>query len=228
MSTADPFFSTANLLSLSRIPLGFLFAAVLVTPWGGPRLALTVLALAGLTDALDGRVARQARARRKGSPRGESPAGTGSWLDPICDKVFVATVLGAIWFHSRPSLTLLGLILARELAQLPLSVVYLAVPSLRLWLRYDFRASLVGKAATVSQFVAIAALMFGSPATPLAAGNACIFGLLALVGYIERGIRLGRRRQREAAAQVVGKYRLPVAPVVPDADARPSSSVRRP
>jgi phosphatidylglycerophosphate synthase len=188
------FFSVANLLSLARVPLALAFAVVLAAPWGGPWAALGVLALAGLTDALDGMFARRAEARRLGTHGPTAPAGTGSWLDPICDKVFVASVLGAIWYRSQPSLGLLALILARELAQLPLSLVYAAVPALRRWLRYDFRASPLGKAATVSQFAAIAALLFQSRLTYPAAWLSFVIGLLALGDYILRAIRIGRAR----------------------------------
>ena len=208
MSPPDSFFSLANVLSLSRVPLGLLFAVVLVAPWGGPWLALVVLAVAGASDALDGHVARRAHARRQGRLHAATPAGVGSWLDPICDKVFVATVLAAIWVHRRPPLTLLALVLARELAQLPLSVIYAAIPSLRRWLRYDFRASILGKAATVAQFVAITAILFGSPATPWAAGVSCVLGVLALADYVHRAVKLGRRRQRDASANVSGGHEL--------------------
>jgi cardiolipin synthase len=192
----DPpsFFSIANLLSLARVPLALAFAVVLAAPWGGPVVALGVLAVAGLTDALDGMFARRAEARRLGTHGPTAPAGTGSWLDPVCDKVFVAGVLGAIWYRSQPSLGLLALIIARELAQLPLSLVYATVPVLRRWLRYDFRASVLGKAATVAQFVAIGALLFQSRLVVPAAWLAFAMGLLALGDYILRAIRIGRAR----------------------------------
>ncbi len=194
---SQSFFSIANLLSLARVPLALLFAVVLVAPWGGPWVALLVLALAGLTDALDGIFARRAATQLAPGAGSVAPAGTGSWLDPICDKIFVATVLGAIWFHGRPSLTLLGLILARELVQLPLSLIYAVVPTLRRWLRYDFRASVLGKAATVLQFTAITALLFQSPAALMAAWVSFGVGLLALADYVRRAIRIGRERQRD-------------------------------
>jgi cardiolipin synthase len=194
------FFSAANLLSLARLPLALVFAFVLGAPWGGPVAALGVLGLAGLTDALDGIFARRAEARRTGSVDPVAPAGTGSWLDPICDKVFVAGVLGAIWYRTQPSLGLLALIVARELAQLPLSLVYAVVPALRRWLRYDFRASLLGKAATVSQFIAIAALLFDSRLTRAAAGLTFALGLLALGDYVLRAVRMGRARLHEGGA----------------------------
>ena len=198
LNLAPPsFFSVANLLSLARLPLALLFAVALAAPWGGPWAALGVLALAGLTDALDGMFARRAEARRTGTAGSVAPAGTGSWLDPICDKVFVASVLGAIWYRTQPSMGVLALIVARELAQLPLSLIYAVVPALRRWLRYDFRASVLGKAATVSQFIAIAALLFDSTLVRPAAWVTFALGLLALGDYVLRAVRIGRARLRE-------------------------------
>ena len=57
-------------------------------------------------------------------------------------------------------LWLLALIVTRELLQLPMVLVYRVIPTLRHWLRYDFRASPLGKAATVTQFLAIGALVW--------------------------------------------------------------------
>jgi phosphatidylglycerophosphate synthase len=95
----------------------------------------------------------------------------------------------------------LALILARELAQLPLSLIYAAIPALRRWLQYDFRASVLGKAATVSQFAAIAALLFDSWLTRPLAWVAFVIGLLALADYLRRAVRIGRARLHEAATQ---------------------------
>ena len=189
MPPRDSLFTLANLLSLCRLPLAVAFACVLNegAGWGPP---LVVLLLAAASDALDGWVARRA-AIRAGTG---TPAGIGSWLDPVCDKLFVSTVLGALWWRYRPPLGWLALILGRELAQLPLSLVYLAIPRLRRWLRYDFRAGLPGKAATILQFCAIVALMFGSRFSPALAVAAFVMGMIALIDYVWRAVRMGRQR----------------------------------
>lgn len=197
MSPRDHLLTVANLLSLSRLPLGAAFAWALVTNTGRLWLPLAVLGLAGASDALDGWFARQAEARRSGGNARGTPAGMGSWLDPICDKVFVTTVLVTIWFRFHPPIAWLALILAREIAQLPLSLFYIAIPSLRRWLRYDFRASVSGKAATVLQFCAIVALIFRSPASPALAIASFGVGLLALADYVLRAIRMGKQRLRD-------------------------------
>lgn len=180
------FVSLPNLLSLSRVPLGWVFWLAL-----GPTstrahgiAALGIMGLAAVTDVLDGYLARRA---------GADMAGVGSWLDPICDKLFVGAVLGALHVERGVSLGLLALIVARELLQLPMAVVYRASGTLHTWLRYDFRASELGKAATVTQFAAIGALVVGLPARPFAIG-AFALGLIALADYIRRAVLIGKQR----------------------------------
>src|SRR5262245_36934661 len=83
--------SLPNLLSLSRLPLGGVFWVALgqTATTTHALLAIGVMALAAVTDVLDGTIARK---------RGVSTAGMGSWLDPICDKLFVGAVLAALHF----------------------------------------------------------------------------------------------------------------------------------
>lgn len=179
--------SLPNLLSLSRLPLGGVFWVAL-----GPTatrtnsgLAIGVMALAAATDVLDGTIARR---------RGASTAGMGSWLDPICDKLFVGAVLAALHFQRGVPVWLLALIVARELMQLPMVVVYRLFPTLRHWLRYDFRASHLGKAATIIQFLAIGCLVMGWPAALPLAWGAFGVGLIALIDYVRRAVLIGKER----------------------------------
>jgi cardiolipin synthase (CMP-forming) len=190
MSASPPFafFTLPNLLSLARLPLGWLFWVALgPTPAHAVR-ALGVMAVAAVTDVLDGTLARR---------RGLDVAGAGAWLDPTCDKLFIAAVLAALHFERGVSFAILALIVARELLQLPMVIVYRASPTLRRWLRYDFRASLLGKGATVAQFLAIAALMLGFPARALAT-LAFVLGVTALVDYVRRAVLIGRARLHDA------------------------------
>jgi phosphatidylglycerophosphate synthase len=188
MSGASPnpnsIFSLPNLLSLSRLPLGGLFWFTLGPTPARAVMALGVMALAAGTDVLDGAVARR---------RGFATSGMGAWLDPFCDKMFVGAILAALLFKQGVPLSTLALIVTRELLQLPLVLVYQFAPSLRHWLRYDFRASLLGKAATVTQFLAIAMLILGWPARPFA-WAAFALGIAALADYVRRAVAIGRRR----------------------------------
>ena len=149
--------------------------------------ALGVMGLAAVTDMLDGYLARR---------RGDDLAGAGTWLDPVCDKLFVGAVLGALHFQRGVSLGLLALIVTRELLQLPMAVVYRVVPALHHWLKYDFRASALGKAATCAQFLAIAVLVIGVPDRPARAVAFLAFalGVTALADYVRRAIRIGQKR----------------------------------
>jgi cardiolipin synthase len=178
------FFTLPNLLSLARLPLGGMFWVALGPTHTHPWAAFAVMGAAAATDMLDGMLARR---------QGGDLAGVGSWLDPICDKLFVGAVLAALHFQRGIPLTWLALIVARELLQLPMSIVYHAVPTLRRWLRYDFRASILGKAATIAQFLAIAALVAGLPAR-LPIGLAFALGITALVDYCRRAVEIGRAR----------------------------------
>ena len=179
--------SLPNLLSLSRLPLGGVFWVALgPTPtMTNAVLAIGVMALAAVTDVLDGTIARR---------RGMSTAGMGSWLDPICDKLFVGAVLAALHFERGVPLWLLAVIVARELMQLPMVLVYRAFPTLRHWLRYDFRASHLGKAATIVQFLAIGSLVMGWPAALPFAWGAFGLGLVALADYVRRAVLIGKQR----------------------------------
>ena len=190
MSASPPFafFTLPNLLSLARLPLGWLFWIALgPTPDHAVR-ALGVMAAAAVTDVLDGALARR---------RGIDVSGAGAWLDPTCDKLFIAAVLASLHFERGVPFGILAMIVARELLQLPMVIVYRASPTLRLWLRYDFQASLLGKAATVAQFLAIAALMLGWPARALAL-LAFALGVAALADYVRRAVVIGRARLHDA------------------------------
>jgi phosphatidylglycerophosphate synthase len=142
------------------------------------------MALAGLTDVLDGALAR--RGRRKAGRERERDAG--AWLDPLCDKIFVVSALLAVAVAFRPPLWLLPLVAARELAQVPL----LGYLRLRGVVRaFDFRAAVVGKLGTVLQFAAVAAILFRHPSQVPLAVAAGAAGLASAVYYFVRAARTG-------------------------------------
>jgi phosphatidylglycerophosphate synthase len=157
------------------------------------------MGVAALTDVLDGYLARR-QAQRAGGTQ-EPDGGTGAWLDPICDKLFVGAVLAAIIVRRHPPPLIIALILTRELVQLPLGIAYRFIPTLRSWLRYDFRASLLGKAATVAQFLAIAALILDHASIAAFAVIAFALGIAALADYMRRAIRIGKNRIDQAKAR---------------------------
>jgi phosphatidylglycerophosphate synthase len=188
----EPFVTAPNALSLARVPLA---AAVWIAP-ASPRLLLPLVAIAALTDLLDGWLARVLRRRlvRQGKDPGHmaGPGGIGAWLDPVCDKVFVLSVLAAVYWTVRPSPAIAALILAREVLIVPLALVWRAVPGLRRRLAVDFRAGPAGKVATVAQFAAVLALVVAPALVWPLAVVAAVTGVAAVAQYLVRTLGAAR------------------------------------
>jgi cardiolipin synthase (CMP-forming) len=168
-----------NLMSLVRLPLA---AAIWIEP-GRPLALLLLMLLAGGSDLLDGALAR--RYERRGELR--DPEHIGTWLDPLCDKAFILSLAGALWWTHRVPVAYLGLLALRELLQLPFVLVYLAQPALRHRLHYDFRASPAGKLTTALQLAAVTAWLAArtEPARWLSLA-AALAGVIAALLYLRR------------------------------------------
>jgi phosphatidylglycerophosphate synthase len=184
----EPILSLPNLLTLARLPMAV--AAWLVAPWPGALLAL--MAAAALSDVLDGWFARRMRAWRKarGLPTrglGEK-GGRGAWLDPLCDKIFVLSVIAAVWWFYEPAWWLLLLIGARELLLVPLLVLWKLIPHKPL----DMRAGMAGKLATVAQFLALWSILLGMENQLVPAAAAAVVGVIAVIDYVRRAITASR------------------------------------
>jgi phosphatidylglycerophosphate synthase len=171
------FWTLANVLTLSRIPFGIAFWFVTDRPiW-----ALAVMIVGGATDLVDG-----AAARRSGQAGRNS---VGAWLDPVCDKFFVLSMVAALLTVRRPETWMIFAIVAREIVVVPLALAYRLVPGVRRRLSYDFRAGRPGKLATVAQFAALTAILFRSSVLPWTAALAGIVGLAAGGDYIRRALK---------------------------------------
>lgn len=164
-----------NLLTLSRIPLAAVF------PWvvDLPLAAMAVLGAAGLTDVLDGWVARRSR----------HATTLGKVLDPIADKVFFVTVAVSLIAAGRMPLWGLPLLLLRDFAELVAGTWIARHPAeLR---AHVARASALraGKLATFGQFLAATAALLAPPAVPATLVAAGIAGAVAGVAYARRELR---------------------------------------
>lgn len=129
-------FTPPNILSGLRI---------LVSPWlgyqlaqGNFRLALPVMVLAGLSDALDGYLARRYNWR---TPLGEK-------LDPIADKVLAFTLFLCFAWQGLLPWGVSALILGRDLLILCFAAVALGLGRVR-----RFPPSIWGKLSTACQLV---------------------------------------------------------------------------
>jgi CDP-diacylglycerol--glycerol-3-phosphate 3-phosphatidyltransferase/cardiolipin synthase len=166
-------------LSLARIPLAVCFALVVKRP----ALALPVLALAALTDVLDGWVAR----------RSGTVTRTGAALDPITDKVFVLTVAIALVMSGRLSLLGVALLSTREIGELGLTF-WTAVQHVSHAARSEaLAANQFGKFATVLQFVAVCWALLQLPYLACWLVAAAVSGVVAAISYWRREIQIEHR-----------------------------------
>jgi CDP-diacylglycerol--glycerol-3-phosphate 3-phosphatidyltransferase len=150
--------NTPNLLTMLRIALIPVFVFVYHLPFSWARFAAaTLFVSAALTDWLDGYLAR----------RWHQSSAFGAFLDPVADKLMVASalvllvsdprVLAQVW-NARLFAVVVLIILGRELA----------VSALREWMaelgkRASVAVSLIGKFKTSGQMVAIACLLYQQP-----------------------------------------------------------------
>jgi phosphatidylglycerophosphate synthase len=176
-----------NLLTLVRLPLA---ALVWFAP-ESPMWLASILVAAAISDMLDGFVARRIREQRwaRHHHPGSFAAGSGlgAFLDPLCDKIFVTSMLVAVAWAYEPPLPLVFAVATRELLMAPLMVGFAVVDGP--WKKgHDFTAGLLGKLSSILEFTAIWALLLHPPAfAPLAI--ACIpVGVMTLAVYVRRAI----------------------------------------
>ena len=163
----------ANAITLARLPLTGLFWRT----YGDRRWSLAILGVAALSDAVDGAVARWARAR------GGSTSTLGEWLDPAADKVFVFGALAAAVAHGDASWGDAALICAREALVLPLAAAYRLTSGRP---PHAFQADRLGKVATAAQLVAAGAIFARLRGARVLAAAAGVLGVAAVAHYVVR------------------------------------------
>ena len=139
----------ANQLTLLRMLL--IPAFVILVVYGYLGWALAVFMVAGITDALDGLIARWSGQKTS----------LGAWLDPMADKLllvttFVVLTLPGLGLMNRLPIWLTVLIISRDVViVLTVAIVNLAVGP------RTFRPSMFGKAATAIYILtAVVAMSF--------------------------------------------------------------------
>jgi cardiolipin synthase len=140
-------------------------AAVLSRRFG---TALAVCAAAGLTDALDGFLARRWR----------SVSRFGAYVDPIADKALLVTAYVCLWWVGAAPAWLLWLVLGRDALILVMAAAALAFTAIR-----DFPPSAWGKISTIVQVSTACAILVSEwmRVPPLAVlARACMFATAAL------------------------------------------------
>lgn len=140
-----------TILTLLRIVLIPVLAVVFYLPFRWTSLAAALIfAFASLTDWLDGWIAR----------RYDQYSAFGAFLDPVADKLMVATAL-LLTVQGHPTAWMAlwaAVIIGREIA----------VSALREWMaelgeRARVKVALVGKFKTIAQMVALTCLLYKDP-----------------------------------------------------------------
>ena len=146
--------TTPNLLTLFRMALIPVVVALYFMPIAGVYVTAVFL-LAGLTDWLDGYLAR----------RLEQTSQFGAFLDPVADKLVVAAVLVLLVSDGD----VLDRVVSQKLFIVAVVVIIgreIAVSALREWVaqsgaRSGIGVSTLGKVKTTAQIIAIALLLYG-------------------------------------------------------------------
>jgi cardiolipin synthase (CMP-forming) len=141
-SRLNPLRSAPNLLTLLRICLApFLVAAILDNRF---ELSLILFLAAGLTDALDGLLARVLKQRTM----------LGQYLDPVADKLLLSTLFLVLMYKGLIPARVTVLVFGRDVGILLVSAILYAAAG-----RREFHPSFLGKANTLAQVTAVAVVL---------------------------------------------------------------------
>ena len=156
--------------------------------WSDRRsVAIAILAAAGISDWLDGWVARRL---------GQQSA-TGALLDPICDRVFAVTVLATLVRLRGLPVWQLGVLLGRDVVStLGAFAVWWRRPDAATRLRAQFS----GKVVTSLQFWAAMHLALGLPAFGVTLLAVAATSVWALADYAVWFRQLGGKAEPSDAA----------------------------
>jgi cardiolipin synthase len=136
------FRAAPNLLTLMRLfIIPFLVIEILD---GHYRIAFSLFILAGVSDALDGLLARWLSQKTT----------LGQYLDPIADKLLLSTLFVVLTHVGMIPQYVTVLVFSRDVGILLISTLLFVTNALR-----DFRPSLFGKLNTLVQIVALIAVL---------------------------------------------------------------------
>jgi cardiolipin synthase len=138
---SSPVLTIANQLTILRMALVPFLVLALV--WGRYGLALLLFLVAGLTDLLDGLIARY----------GKQATALGATLDPVADKLMLGAAFVVLTWGSRIEVALPVWLTVLALSRDIMMIVAVVVVNLTVERRV-FAPSFLGKACTLAQVVA--------------------------------------------------------------------------
>jgi cardiolipin synthase len=138
----NPFRTAPNLLTLLRICLAPILTAAILE--GHYWISFILFIVAGLTDALDGTLARLLKQRTR----------LGAYLDPVADKLLLSTLFLVLMHKGLIPTTVTVLVFGRDVGILLVSAILYAAVG-----RREFSPSIFGKANTLAQVGAVAVVL---------------------------------------------------------------------
>lgn len=152
-----------TLLRLIFIP--FIVIAILDDEW---KWALGLFVLAGLTDNLDGLLARLLKQKTV----------LGQYLDPIADKLLLSTLFLVLSLVQKIPWKFTVLVFSRDVGIVVTSAILYATTSLR-----EFPPSFLGKANTGAQIVTLFFVLLREVRPENWVANAAVVGLWATLAF---------------------------------------------
>ena len=134
-----------NQITLLR--LGFLPFFLILISYERYKWALLVLVVAGLSDGIDGLLARSLNQR----------SSLGAYLDPIADKLLLSSSFIILAFKKQIAWWLTIIVFSRDILILVVAVVILLISGYR-----PFPPSIYGKATTAVQIILVFAVVFSA------------------------------------------------------------------
>ena len=171
-----------NVLTIIRLLLIPAFAyCFFSTMKYGVRIAVVMFVLAGLTDILDGFIARKYNLVTR----------LGIVLDPLADKLMLLTVLVSITLRNQIPFWIIVTVAIKE--------TLLMLGAITLFNDHDIvvPANRFGKLATVAFYIAILAVTFELPYSQIILDGFVVLTIVALMVYINGYIAIKRQNKMD-------------------------------
>jgi len=132
---------------ITFLRLGFLPLFLILMSYDRYRWALLVLVVSGLSDGIDGLLARSLNQR----------SSLGAYLDPIADKLLLSSSFLILAFKKQLAWWLTILVLSRDVLILIVAVVILLISGYR-----PFPPSIYGKLTTATEIILVFLVVLGA------------------------------------------------------------------
>lgn len=171
--------TVANLLTILRILLTPLLVILLLN--GHPKEALIAFVAAGITDGLDGLIARLYRQKSR----------LGAFLDPMADKLLLATTYVILAYQRLIPNWLTVIVISRDVF-IVVGIIMLHMQNFKV----EIKPTIPSKLTTFAQIITVIFVMATSLASPHPlVRQALVYGTASLTlfswfQYMARGLRL--------------------------------------